>query len=144
MPRLTPDRLAAALKKGSPAPVWYLHGSETILKDEAIRTLIDGILDPSLRDFNLDLHSAQQLAPDGIPAAGAHRQSVDQQMSVGSVAGRHGHALQCSTVPGARTADPTPHRPLTQGNRKLAAALRSTCPRVGITDTAPPPAPPRG
>jgi DNA polymerase-3 subunit delta len=66
MPRLTPDRLAAALQKGSPAPVWYLHGGETILKDEAIRTLIDGILDPSLRDFNLDLHSAQNLVPEQL------------------------------------------------------------------------------
>ncbi len=64
MPRLTPDRLPAALRKGPLAPVWYLHGSETILKDEAVRTLIDGILDPSLRGFFLDLHSAQQLAPE--------------------------------------------------------------------------------
>jgi DNA polymerase-3 subunit delta len=66
MPRITPDRLTAALAKGSPAPVWYLHGSEMILKDEAVHALIDGILDPSLRDFNLDLHSAQQLAPEQL------------------------------------------------------------------------------
>jgi len=51
-------RLETALRKGPPAAVWYLHGSEGILKDEALRTLIDTILDPSLRDFNLDLLSA--------------------------------------------------------------------------------------
>ncbi len=65
---LTPDRLAAALDKSPIAPVWYIHGSETILKDEAIRTIIDKVLDPSLRDFNLDLASAQQAAPDQLAA----------------------------------------------------------------------------
>lgn len=69
MPSVSFPRLEATLRKGSPAPVWYLHGSETILKDAALRTLIDTILDPSLRDFNLDLLSAQQLDPDQLAAA---------------------------------------------------------------------------
>lgn len=68
MSRLTADRLAKALAKSPPAAVWYIHGSETILKDEATRTLIDAILDPSLRDFNLDFHSAQQVDPDQLAA----------------------------------------------------------------------------
>lgn len=69
MPSVPYPRLQAALRKGPIAPVWYLHGSETILKDEALRTLIDTILDPSLRDFNLDLLTAQQLDPDQLAAA---------------------------------------------------------------------------
>lgn len=69
MPRaLTPDRLAAALAKGS-APVYYVHGSESILKDEVIATLVGTLLDPSLRDFNLDLLSASQLDPDQLAGA---------------------------------------------------------------------------
>jgi DNA polymerase-3 subunit delta len=68
MPQLSPDRLAAALRKGSVAPVWYLHGAEAILKDEAIAAFV-AILDPSLRDFNLDLLSAQQLDPDQLANA---------------------------------------------------------------------------
>lgn len=69
MPRpVTPDRLAASLAKG-PAPAYYLHGSETILKDEAVATIVATVLDPSLRDFNLDLLSATQLDPDGLPGA---------------------------------------------------------------------------
>lgn len=67
--RLTPDRLRAALAKGAPSPVYYVAGGEAILKDEAISTLIDGVLDPGLRDFNLDLLSAQGLDPEGLAAA---------------------------------------------------------------------------
>ncbi len=69
MPRpITPDRLAAALAKGV-APSYYVHGSEVILKDEAIATLVATLLDPSLRDFNLDLLSASQLDPDQLAGA---------------------------------------------------------------------------
>ena len=67
--RLTPDRLAAALTKAAPAQVYYLAGAEVILKDEAQRLLIETLLDPGLRDFNLDLLSAQQLEPDQLAAA---------------------------------------------------------------------------
>lgn len=49
--------------------VYYLHGSETILKDEAIATLVAELLEPSLRDFNLDLLSAAQLDPDQLAGA---------------------------------------------------------------------------
>ncbi len=68
MPRLTVDSLRHALAKGAPAPAYYVHGTETILKDEAVAILIDAILDPGLRDFNLDLLSAQQLEPDQLGA----------------------------------------------------------------------------
>lgn len=69
MPRpVTPDRLAAALAKGV-APAYYVHGSEVILKDEAVATLVATLLEPSLRDFNLDLQSASQLDPDQLAGA---------------------------------------------------------------------------
>lgn len=69
MPRpLTPDTLKGALAKGVAAS-YYLHGSEAILKDEALATLVTELLDPSLRDFNLDLLSAQQLDPDQLAGA---------------------------------------------------------------------------
>lgn len=64
----TPDQLAARLAKG-PAPVYYLHGAEAILKDAALDLLVTTLLDPGLRDFNLDLLSAQQLAPDQLAGA---------------------------------------------------------------------------
>lgn len=67
-PRLTPDSLRRALAKGPPAAAYYVHGTEAILKDEAVATLLDGLLDPGLRDFNLDLLSAQSLDPDQLGA----------------------------------------------------------------------------
>jgi len=69
MPRLTPDKLRLALAKGAPASAYYVHGSEPILKDEVTALILDAALDPSLRDFNLDYASAQQLDPDGLAAA---------------------------------------------------------------------------
>ncbi|MDZ4258035.1 MAG: DNA polymerase III subunit delta [Gemmatimonadales bacterium] len=67
-PRLTADSLQRALAKSAPAAAYYIHGAETILKDEAVATLIDAILDPGLRDFNLDLLSAQTLDPEQLAA----------------------------------------------------------------------------
>jgi DNA polymerase-3 subunit delta len=46
--------------------VYYLHGAEDILKDEAIRGIVERSLDPSLRDFNLDQRSAAQLDPESL------------------------------------------------------------------------------
>ena len=67
-PRLTADSLPRALAKGTPAAAYYLHGAETILKDEAVAALLDVLLDPGLRDFNLDLLSAQTLDPEQLGA----------------------------------------------------------------------------
>lgn len=67
--RLAVQSLRRALAKGPPAPAYYLHGAEVLLKDEAVATLLDALLDPSTRDFNLDLLSAQTLDPDQLAAA---------------------------------------------------------------------------
>jgi DNA polymerase-3 subunit delta len=55
-----------SLKTGELAPVYYLHGAEDVLKDEAVRMILDRALDPGLRDFNLDQRSAGQLDPEEI------------------------------------------------------------------------------
>jgi len=69
MPRATPNQLRKALAKSAPSGSYYIHGSEPILKDEVIALLLDHSLDPGLRDFNLDIVSAQQLDPDALGAA---------------------------------------------------------------------------
>ncbi|HEU4698903.1 MAG TPA: DNA polymerase III subunit delta [Gemmatimonadales bacterium] len=66
MPAQTYEAFLRALKKGDVAPVYYLYGSEDILKDEGTRAVLDRVLDPGLRDFNYDLRSAQQLEPDDV------------------------------------------------------------------------------
>ncbi|MEO7986362.1 MAG: DNA polymerase III subunit delta, partial [Gemmatimonadales bacterium] len=52
--------------KGQLEPVYYLHGSEDVLKDEAVQLILDRALDPALRDFNFDQRAAGQLDPEAI------------------------------------------------------------------------------
>ncbi len=66
MPTRTFDALLRSLAKGELAPVYYLYGAEDILKDEAVRAILDRALDPALRDFNLDQRSAGQLDPEAV------------------------------------------------------------------------------
>src|SRR6267142_2302206 len=54
MASLTLDALLRGLKKGAPDPVYLLHGDEDVLKDEAVRALLDAAVDPAARDFNFD------------------------------------------------------------------------------------------
>jgi DNA polymerase-3 subunit delta len=54
MAALTLDALLRSLKKGAPDPVYLLHGDEDVLKDEAVRALLDAAVDPAARDFNFD------------------------------------------------------------------------------------------
>ena len=60
------DALIRALKQGELSPVYYLLGTEDVLKDEAIRQILDHALDPSLRDFNLDQRSAAALDAEDV------------------------------------------------------------------------------
>ncbi|HKT60034.1 MAG TPA: DNA polymerase III subunit delta [Gemmatimonadales bacterium] len=66
MPAQTYDALLRSLPKGDLAPVYYLHGPEDILKDEAVDAILDRALEPGLRDFNLDQRSAGQLDPEAV------------------------------------------------------------------------------
>jgi len=68
MPSQTMRELSASLKKGEIAPVYYLHGPEDILKDEAAGAILDRALDPAFRDFNYDQRSASQLDPEAVEA----------------------------------------------------------------------------
>src|SRR5882672_356329 len=69
MAALTLDALLRSLKKGAPLPepVYLLHGDEDVLKDEAIRALVDATVGSS-RDFNLDVRFAPDLTPESFHA----------------------------------------------------------------------------
>lgn len=60
------DALLRSLNKGDLAPVYYFHGPEDVLKDEAVRSILDLALEPGMRDFNLDQRSASQLEAEEI------------------------------------------------------------------------------
>ncbi|HEY6784254.1 MAG TPA: DNA polymerase III subunit delta [Gemmatimonadales bacterium] len=66
MATLSFNALLGGGKPGSLEPVYYLHGEEEILKEEAVRLLLDRAVDPSLRDFNVDARSAPELDPAAL------------------------------------------------------------------------------
>ena len=68
MAALTLDALLRSLKKGAPNPVYLLHGDEDVLKNEAIRAIVDVAVEPSARDFNLDTRYAADLSPETFNA----------------------------------------------------------------------------
>jgi len=66
MPTQTLDTLFRSLKQNQVAPVYYLYGPEDVLKEEAVKALVDRVLEPSLKDFNFDQRSAGQLDPEAV------------------------------------------------------------------------------
>ena len=54
MPAARTKPLRHALDEGSFEPVYYFHGDDDFLKDEAVRRLIERAVDPATRDFNLE------------------------------------------------------------------------------------------
>ena len=66
MADLSFDALHRALKSGDVANVYYLVGPEDVLKDEAVRLILDRALDPSLRDFNFDQRTATSLDAEAL------------------------------------------------------------------------------
>src|SRR5258705_12707318 len=113
MGALTFDALLRSLKQGAPDPVYYLHGAEDVLKDEAVRALLERAVDPAARDFNVDQRAAADLDPEAFnalvntpPILTATRavvlRGMDQPRKTGK--GRQGlldypHAPQSTPVP---------------------------------------------
>jgi DNA polymerase III subunit delta len=74
--------LRAATGSGEFHPVYYFHGDDDFLKEEALRQLIDAAVDSSTRDFNLESRRAQDLDAGvlgsllGTPPMMAERRAV--------------------------------------------------------------------
>jgi DNA polymerase-3 subunit delta len=47
--------LRGAVKSGTFAPAYYLHGDDDYVKSEDLKRAIDAAIDPSTRDFNLEI-----------------------------------------------------------------------------------------
>ena len=58
--------IAKALKARSFDPVYYLHGDDDFLKDEAVRTLCAAAVDPAMHDFNLEQRRGAELDAEGL------------------------------------------------------------------------------
>lgn len=68
MGALTLDALRQSLQQRGPDPIYYLHGEEDVLKDEAVRAILERAVEPGARDFNVDLRAATDLDPEAFHA----------------------------------------------------------------------------
>ncbi len=50
-----------SVKQGEISPVYYLTGEADVLKDDLVAAIAEATLDPSARDFNLDIRAAGEL-----------------------------------------------------------------------------------
>ncbi|MGE0439183.1 MAG: DNA polymerase III subunit delta [Gemmatimonadales bacterium] len=64
MATLSFDSLLKSLQKGQVPGNLYLYGPEEVLKEELVEQIVALVLDPSLKDFNLDRRSAASLDPE--------------------------------------------------------------------------------
>lgn len=68
MPKVPFDAFSKQIRSGDIPPAIYLYGDEDVLKDEAVKAVLDRVVEPGLRDFNYDVRSAGQLDPDQVEA----------------------------------------------------------------------------
>ena len=87
IPRMPAPDAEKALRKAIRAhgpfePVYYLHGADDYLKEDALRDLLASAVDPATRDFNLDIRTASELDAEllgsllGTPPMMAERRVV--------------------------------------------------------------------
>jgi DNA polymerase-3 subunit delta len=83
MPAASPrSRLKAAVQQRSFDPVYVLYGEDDFLKDDMVRQLVDAAVDPSTRDFNLEIRRGSELDGEtlgsllGTPPMMAARRAV--------------------------------------------------------------------
>lgn len=66
MASLDADGLARTIGRGRRGGVYFLHGEEEFLKEEAVTAIVAAHLDPATRDFNLDLLRGASLDPETL------------------------------------------------------------------------------
>ena len=66
MPTHTMKTFYGRFKKHGADPAYYFHGSQDVLKDEAVADIIRAVLDDSLKDFNFDQVQAGQVDPAAL------------------------------------------------------------------------------
>src|SRR3712207_5236391 len=82
MPTISERDFRRSLKEQSFAPAYYIYGDEDLLKDDAVRALVDAAVDPATRDFNLDVRRGAELDAEallslvGTPPMMADRRAV--------------------------------------------------------------------
>lgn len=82
MPALLERAFRKSLQRGEFERVYYFHGDDDFLKEQSVRELVAAAVDPSTRDFNLDIRAAAELDAEtlgslvGTPPMMAERRVV--------------------------------------------------------------------
>lgn len=66
MARITREAIVRRIERGEGGGVFYLHGEENQLKEEAAQAIVEAHLDPATRDFNLDQLDGSSLDPETL------------------------------------------------------------------------------
>ena len=69
MPHVTMDSFKSAIRSGTPDRVYLFFGDNDFLKEETVRELVEALIDPGTRDFNLDLIRGSDTNPGGLSTA---------------------------------------------------------------------------
>jgi DNA polymerase III subunit delta len=82
MPAVLERAYRKSLQRGEFERVYYFHGEDDFLKEQSVRELVAAAVDPSTRDFNLDIRAAAELDAEtlgsllGTPPMMAERRVV--------------------------------------------------------------------
>lgn len=63
---MKPEELDRALEKGEFSPIYYIHGDEPYLIERATTRLLERLVDPASRDFNLNVYYATDCKGEDI------------------------------------------------------------------------------
>lgn len=66
MPPSSAEALFRSLRTRPPGGVFFLHGDEGYLRDEAVQRIVDAHLDPATRDFNFDRVRGGEVAAEEL------------------------------------------------------------------------------
>ena len=80
---MKPLELQKAIKRKEISPLYFLYGEESFLLEQAVTSLKENLVDPSLLHFNLTVFSGRESTPQDIvssakthPLSGAYRMGV--------------------------------------------------------------------
>jgi DNA polymerase III subunit delta len=82
MPAVLERAFRKSLQRGEFERIYYFHGDDDFLKEQSVRELVAAAVDPSTRDFNLDIRAAAELDAEtlgslvGTPPMMAERRVV--------------------------------------------------------------------
>ena len=123
------DKLNAQIQRGEFAPLYLLHGSENVSKEESLRALVDAAVEPASKAFNLDIFRGEEMdAADAVSRATAFPMMASRRVVVVK-------RLERLRDPDLRTLLPLVDNPVEttvlvftadklDGRKKISAALR--------------------